>query len=137
MFFLIRHSLKINIFPAHLLFRRIFFSRISNYSEYVLLPNSYFFRKRTFLGVGISWKKSLFLIVLRNQFHSIYTWKEFTLTNIHSFEYSMVSSLFEIPQFLIDENSKQRINFIRVTHMSFWEPVSTFGIFKQASKNSP
>ena len=49
----------------------------------------------------------------------------------------MVSSLFEITQFLIDENSKQRINFIRVTQLSFWEPVSTFGIFKQASKNSP
>ena len=42
--------------------------RINNYSEYtfskqVLLPDNYFFRGRTFLGAGISWKQSFFLIV--------------------------------------------------------------------------
>ena len=27
--------------------------------------------QKTFLGAGISWKQSLYLIVLRNQFHNI------------------------------------------------------------------
>ena len=76
--FLISYFLKTNTFSAQLLFRRRFFSRISDCSEHILsrsryfLPNSYFLRKRAFLGGGVSWKQSLFLIVLRNQFHSIY-----------------------------------------------------------------
>ena len=44
---------------------------------------------------------------------------------------------FEIPPFFIFENSKQSINFNSVTNVSFWEPGSNFGIFKQPSKNSP
>ena len=74
--FLITYFLKINTFSAQLMFRSSFFSRISNYSEYVLFRsgayseqllfhNSNLFRGRYFL------KKSLFLIVLRNEFHSI------------------------------------------------------------------
>ena len=102
--FLISYFLKINNFSAQVLFQRSFFSRVSNYLEYqsmqyleaVLILNSYFFRGGTFLGASISWKKSLFLIVLRNQFHSIYTWKDFPLTSIHSFKHSTVGSDFEI-----------------------------------------
>ena len=74
--FLISYFLKINTFSAQLLFRKSFFSRISNYLEHVLFRRSAYseqlllqrrnlFRGRYFL------KKSLFLIVLRNQFHSI------------------------------------------------------------------
>ena len=48
----------------------------------------------------------------------------------------MIKSDFEIPQFFIVENSKQRINFNTVRNVSFWEPGSNFGIFKQPSKNS-
>ena len=56
--------------------------RINNYSEYtfsklVPLPDNYFFRGRTFLGAGISWKQSFFLLVLCNQFHSIYIWNRY------------------------------------------------------------
>ena len=40
-------------------------------------------------------------MVLRNQFYNIYTWKDFPLTIIHSFKYSMVSSAFEILQSLL------------------------------------
>ena len=105
--------------------------------EAVFILNSCFFRRGTFLGAGISWKKSLFLIVLRNQFQSIYTWKEFLLTSIHSFKYSMVRSDFEIPQSFIVENNKQRINFNSVTNVSFWKPGSNFGIFKHPSTSSP
>ena len=49
----------------------------------------------------------------------------------------MIRSDFEIRQFFIVENSKQRINLNSVTNVSFWEPGSSFGIFKQPSKNSP
>ena len=48
----------------------------------------------------------------------------------------MVRSDFEIPQFFIVANSKQRINFNSVTNVSFWEPGNNFGICKKASKNS-
>ena len=68
--FLISYFLKINTFSAQLLFRKSFFSRISNYLEHVLFRSSAYseqllFRGRYFL------KKSLFLIVRCNQFHSI------------------------------------------------------------------
>ena len=69
--FLICCFLKINIFLAQLLFRSMYFS------EAVLILNSYFFRRG---------KKSLFLIVLRNYFHSNYTWKDFPLTSNNSFK---------------------------------------------------
>ena len=49
----------------------------------------------------------------------------------------MVRSDFEIPQFFIAENSKQRINFNSVKNVSFWKPGSNFGIFKQPLKNIP
>ena len=49
----------------------------------------------------------------------------------------MVRSDFEIPQYFIVENSKQHINFNSATNMSFWEPGSNFGIFKQALQNTP
>ena len=100
--FLISYFFKINTFSAQLLSRRDFFFRISNYSEHVLfrkqvlLPNSHFFRRSTFLAAAISWKQSLFVIVLRNQFHSIYTWKDFPLTSIHSFKRIMIWSDLEI-----------------------------------------
>ena len=105
--------------------------------EAVLVLSSYFFRRGTFLGARISWKMSLFLIVLCNQFHSNYTSKDFPLTSIHSIKHSMVRSDFEIPQSFIVGNSKQRINFNSVTNVTFWEPGNGFDIFKQPSKNSP
>ena len=142
MFFLISYFLKINTFSAQLLSRRSFFSRISNYSEYVLFRSRYLFwtptfsqeepRSRYFLKTVTFSEK----LVLRKQFHRIYTSKSFPLTSIHSFKYSMVRSDFEIPQPFIVENSKQRINFNCVKNMAFWEPAN-FGIFKQTSKNSP
>ena len=49
----------------------------------------------------------------------------------------MVRSDFEIPQSFIVENSKQGVNFISVTNVSFLEPGSNFGIFKQPLKYSP
>ena len=51
----------------------------------------------------------------------------------------MVRSDFEIPRSFLVENSEQRIHFNTgcVTNMSFWELGSNFGIFKQASENSP
>ena len=105
--------------------------------EAVLVLSSYFFRRGTFLGAGISWKMSLFLIVLCNQFHSNYTSKDFPLTSIHSIKHSLVRSDFEIPQSFIVGNSKQRMNFNSVTNVTFWEPGNGFDIFKQPSKNSP
>ena len=53
------------------------------------------FQKKNYLTAGIFWKQSLFLIVLRNQFHSIYTWKDISLTSIHSFKYTMIRPNFE------------------------------------------
>ena len=76
-----------------------FFEEGINSSEELL------FQKKKFLRSRYSLKNSFFLIVLRNQFHIIYTWKDFTLTSIHSFKY------FEVPQTFIVENSKQSINF--------------------------
>ena len=75
------------------------------------------------------------MIVLRNQSESIYTWKDVPLTSLCSFKHGMVRSDFEIPQSLIVENSKQRINFNSVTNVA--EPRSNFDIFKQALKNNP
>ena len=74
--FLISYFLKINTFSAQLLFRKSFFSRISNYSEHVLFRRSacseqLLLQKRNFFRGRYLSKKSLFLIVLRNQFHSI------------------------------------------------------------------
>ena len=48
----------------------------------------------------------------------------------------MVRSDFETPQSFIVENSKQCIKFNSITNVSFCEPGSNFGIFKQP-KNSP
>ena len=136
--FLINYFLKINTFSAQLLFRTSFFFRISNYSEYVLFRSGAFcgqllFQKRNLFRGRYFLIKSLFLLVLRNQFHSIYTWKD--LTSIHFFKHSMVRSSFEIPQFFIVENSKQPINFNSVTNVYFWKPGSNFGIFKRPSKS--
>ena len=80
--FLINYFLKINTFSAQLLFRKSFFFRISNYSEYVLFRSGAFygqllFQKRNLFRGRYFLIKSLFLVVLRNQFHSIYTWKDF------------------------------------------------------------
>ena len=71
----------------------------------VFLPNSHFFRRGTVLGANISWE-----LVLGNQPCSIYTWKDFPLTIIYSFKYSMIYSDFQIPQFFIAKFSKQCIN---------------------------
>ena len=80
--FLINYFLKINTFSAQLLFRKSFFFRISNYSEYVLFRSGAFygqllFQKRNLFRGRYFLIQSLFLVVLRNQFHSIYTWKDF------------------------------------------------------------
>ena len=97
----------------------MYFFEATAFSEQLL------FQKRCFLRAGISLKQSLFLIVLRNQFHSIYTWTGFPLTSIYSFKYTMVWSDFEIPRFFIIKNSKKRINFNAgyVTNVTFWKLV--------------
>ena len=77
----------------------MYFSEASGSSAQLL------FQKNNFLGTGISWEESLF-VVLRNQLHSIYTWKDFQLTIIYSFKYTMGWSDFEILQFFIIENTK-------------------------------
>ena len=67
----------------------------------------YFLRTQTsFRAVTFSEK-----LVLRNHRHSIYTWKDFPLTMIHSFKYNVSWSTFEIRQFFIIESSKQCKNF--------------------------
>ena len=48
----------------------------------------------------------------------------------------MVTSDVETPQSFIVENGKQRINFNSVTNVSFWEPGSNFGIFKQPVRST-
>ena len=73
--FLISYFLKINTFSAQLLFQS-FSSRISNYSKYALFRSDAYseqllFQKRHIFRGRYFLKKSLFLIVLRNQFHSI------------------------------------------------------------------
>ena len=100
----------------------------------VFLPNSHFFRRKTFLGANISWE-----LVLCNQPCSIYTWKDFPLTIIYSFKYSMIYSDFQIPQFFIAKISKQCINSETgcVTNITFQKVGSNCSIFKQPSKNSP
>ena len=110
--FLISYFLKLNTFSRQLMFRWRFFSRISNYSEQVLFQGVTYseqilFLKRNLFRARYFLKKSLFLTVLRNQFHSGYTWKGFPLTSIHSFKYSMVRHDFEIPRSFIVENSNQ------------------------------
>ena len=51
----------------------------------------------------------------------------------------MVWSGFKIPQSFITENSKQRTSFNTgcATNLSYQKVSSNFGIFKQASENSP
>ena len=73
----------------------------------------YFFRSWTFLGAGIL-ENSHFSekLLLRNQVHNRYTWKNFPLTSIHSFDYTLIWFGFELPQSFIVKNSKQCINFI-------------------------
>ena len=83
------------------------------FSKHVLCPNSYFFKRGTVLGAGIFWKLPLFLIVLINQSDSLCTWNNLPLTSIHSLQYTMICSDFEIPQPIIAENSKERINVNR------------------------
>ena len=73
--FLVSYFLKINAFSAQLLFQS-FSSRISNYSKYALFRSDAYseqllFQKRHIFRGRYFLKKSLFLIVLRNQFHSI------------------------------------------------------------------
>ena len=109
------------------------FSRIPSCLEQLLPSYNYF------LEDAFAEKSHFFLIVLRNQLHRIYTWKDYTWTNIHSFKYSMVRSYLEIPQSFIFEKSKQLINLNTgcVLNVSFWELGGSFIIFKQASENSP
>ena len=72
--------------------------------EQLFLQKRNFFRSRHFLS------QSLFLTVLCNKFDSIYTLKDFLLTSIHSFKYTMIWYEFEIHQSFIVENSKKRID---------------------------
>ena len=102
------------------------FSRISNYSEHLLFRSRYFFehllfQKKNYFSSRYFLKTVTFLIILRNKFHSIYTWKDSSLTSIHSFKYTMVWSDFEILQSFIVQNSKKRINFNTgcVTNVTF------------------
>ena len=91
-----------------------------------------FLRRTAFCGTSISWKQSHFLIVLHNQFYSIYTWKD------RSFKYTMVWSDFEISQSFIVRNSKNILISIQdVLQMWLFKEVGNYcGIFKQASEKS-
>ena len=126
--------------------------RISNYSKHVLFrtgssSEQLLLQKKNFFKAGISWEhkpsseQSFFSekLVMRNQLHSIYTWKDFPLTMIHSFKYTLSWSALEIPQFFIIENSKQCINFNTwwVTNVTFQKVGCNCGIFKQALENRP
>ena len=108
--------------------QHMYFFVTGSSSERLLFQKMNFFRSMYFLKRVI-----FFLIVLRKQFYSIYTWKDCPLTSIHSFKYSIVWSDFEIPQSFIVGNSKQRINFNTgcVTNVSFWE----FGSYLVSSSN--
>ena len=87
--FLFSNFLKINTFPGQPLLQRSYFFRISNYSKHILFPKNYFFRRR-----GELFKRRYILrvvtlfekLILRNQFHSFYNWKDFSI-NRHSFLY--------------------------------------------------
>ena len=93
----------------------MYFFKVSTSSEQLLFQKKNFFLSKYFL------KTFTFSIVLRTQFHSIYDWKDFQLTNIHSFKCTMVWSNFEIHQSFIVENTKQRIKFSTgcVTNVTF------------------
>ena len=56
----------------------------------------YFFRTVTFSEK----------LILRNQLHSIYIWRDFWLNIIHSFKYTTSWSDFEISQFFIADTAK-------------------------------
>ena len=66
--------LEDNYFPAQVPFRRSFFFKIRN-EEQLLFQRKNVFRSWYFL------KTVTFLIVLRNHFHSIYSWKDIPLTS--------------------------------------------------------
>ena len=135
---MISRFLKISTFSAQLLFRKCYYFRISNYSKstfskHTVLLNSYFFGKNLFRSryllrtVPFSEK-----LVLRNQLHCIYTWKDFPSTIIHFIKYTRGWSDFEILQFFIIENRRQCMNFNAgcVTNMICSKVGSNCGIFK-------
>ena len=94
----------------------MFFFVAGNSFEQLVFRNTFFGSRYFLRRVNFSEK-----LVLRNQLHCIYTRKEFPLTIIYSFEYSMGWSDFETPQFFIVENSKQCMNFNTecVTNVAF------------------
>ena len=82
-------------------------------SKKLLLQMKNFFRSRYLLKTVTSSKK----LVPHNHFHSIYTWRDFSLTVIYYFTYTMIWSDFEIQQFFVlFENSKQCINNKRICY---------------------
>ena len=83
----------------------MYFFEAGTFSELLLFEN--FFKSRYFLKTVTFSEK----LVLRNQVHNIYAWKDFQLTSIHSFEYTMIWFDFELPQNFIVENSKKCIYF--------------------------
>ena len=89
----------------------MYFSGAGTSSEQLL------FQKKNFLGAVTFSEKLVLLDVL----HSTYTWKDFPLTSIHSFKYTMIWSDLEIPLSFIVENSKRCMNFNTgcVTNVTF------------------
>ena len=87
-----------------------------------------FHKKKKKQSLEVKFQKNL---VVRNEAHCIYTWKDF-LTIIYSFKYTMGWS--EIIQFFIAENSKQCMNVITgfVTNVNFSKAGTNCGILKQA-----
>ena len=82
------------------------FFEAGSFYEQLLFQKKKIFRSRYFLRTVTFSEK----LVLRNQLHCIYTWKDF---HIHSFKYTVGWFDFEIPQIFFVENNKQYMNFSR------------------------
>ena len=78
----------------------MYFSEAGTFSEPILFQKKNIFKSRYFLQTVFFAEK----LLLHNHVRSIYTWKDFTLTSIHSFKYCMIWSYFELPQSFIVEN---------------------------------
>ena len=116
-----------------------FFFRISNYPEHVLFQSDYFFGTATFSETDIFrsryfLKTVTFLIVLRSQFHSIFTWKDIRSSSILWFGLTL-----KFPNSLLLKIAKKltNLNTECVTNVTFWEVGSNCDILKQAWKNNP
>ena len=83
------------------------FFEASTSPEQLLFQKKKFFRGWYFFS-AVNFSE---MLVMRNQIYSIFIWRGFLLTIIHSLQYTMSWLKIEIPQFSIVESSKQCINF--------------------------